>query len=410
MWPLGRDATYTSPREYREGFWLQDGSWLAASWHYGCDWAAPTGTPVLAAHDGLAQGLNEPGGAGLYVNLIAPGETHRSMYMHLSAYGKLGQVAAGDVIGYVGSTGASTGPHLHFQVHEPAKGWPSVEPVAWLIHQEIAAVPGQVYAWAKGEGLSDAGAAALLGNMRQEAANPYRGYEIDPPIVEGFTYLLDDLVPGVREGIGMIQWSYERRENLLAYARSIYRPWQQPEVQLDFMLREIAAQERYRAMWERVKAATDPVAASQDLATVFIRPGHYGERDQYAADYHARIKAGEFGDAQPLPPPYLPIHLDYYPSALGGDTMTLIIDIEGIPDDLKDEVHPVWEYTGGVLRPFLDASLSGDIKRQKRSWGTFVGLFADYLKINRIGIDGVPVEQQLRNEAAAALAKFNGTA
>ncbi len=406
VWPLGRDARYTSPREWREGMWLQDGSWLPPSWHYGCDWAAAPGTPVLAAHDGVAQGLVEPGGAGNYVNIVADDQTHRSMYMHLDSFGRLGPVKAGDVIGYVGSTGASTGPHLHFQVHVPATGWPSVEPVAWLVTGEADAVPGQVYAWCRQQGLTDAGAAGVMGNMRSECGNPYTGAEMDPAIVEGFTYFLEDLVPGEREGIGMIQWSYGRRENLLDYARARYRPWQQPEVQLDFMLTELvngSADER--AMWDRLKSATDPVAACQDMAGVFIRPGHYGDRDAYAADYHARILAGEFGGIQPLPapPPYVPVHEDVY---FGADmATTLIIDIT---DGLPEGMPPTWEYTGVALVPYPDASLSGDYQRQSRSWGAFVQLYGRYLTVSRLRLDGVPVERQLRDDAAAALAKFNG--
>lgn len=304
VWPLGRAAVYTSPREWRDGFWLQDGTWQPAGWHAGCDWAAPPGTPVRAAHDGWVEQLNQPDGAGLYVNLIASGYVMRSMYMHLSGFGAGGWVSAGDIIGYVGSTGASTGPHLHFQVHVPASGWPSVEPVAWLIQGEITDVPGQVYAWCREQGLSDAAAAGWMGNMRAECGNPYTGAEMDPAIVEGFTYDLEDLVPGVKEGVGMIQFSYSRRVGLIDYAhRQRHRPWQQPEVQLDYMLVEIDREQRYRDMWARLQRHSDPVAASQDIARTYIRPGHYGDRDIYAVAYLERIRAGEFGTPTPQPIP-----------------------------------------------------------------------------------------------------------
>lgn len=300
VWPLGYDAVYTSPREYRAGMWLQDSSWLPASWHYGCDWAAPTGTAVRAAHSGTLQNLVEPGGAGNYVNIIATDLAHRSMYMHLDGFARDdGPVAAGDVIGYVGSTGASTGPHLHFQVHQPAGGWPSVEPIAWLILSDLDGVPGQVYRWCKAHGLSDAGAAGVMGNFQAESM-------MDPAIVEGMTHDPADLEPGVREGLGLLQWSYDRRVALVEYAHGErHRPWQQPEVQLDFMEGEIAW--GYGAMWAGLQLASDPRAASQLFARTFVRPGVYGARDDYAADYHARILAGEFGEPTPTPPARRPV-------------------------------------------------------------------------------------------------------
>jgi murein DD-endopeptidase MepM/ murein hydrolase activator NlpD len=89
--------------------------------HLGVDYAAPTGTPVWAAANGTITFRAEAGGAGNFVILKHDNgiETH---YMHLSKFAdgqKVGQrVAAKTVIGYVGSTGMSTGPHLHFGVKQ----------------------------------------------------------------------------------------------------------------------------------------------------------------------------------------------------------------------------------------------------------------------------------------------------
>lgn len=87
--------------------------------HRGVDFAAPAGTPVYAAGDGLVELAGENGPYGLYVQL-----RHEAKYA--TAYGHLSRIAAGirkgrrvrqgDVIGYVGSTGRSTGPHLHYEV------------------------------------------------------------------------------------------------------------------------------------------------------------------------------------------------------------------------------------------------------------------------------------------------------
>ena len=84
---------------------------------------------------------------------------------------------------------------------------------------------------------------------------------------------------------------------------------------------------------------------------------------------------------------------------------TLIIDIVGAPEGIP----PVWEYTGVSLQPFPDASLSGDYERQSRSYGSFLPLFARYLTVYRLGLDGVPLETQLRNHAREALEKFNAS-
>lgn len=93
-------------------------------WHTGIDFAAPSGTPILAATDGVVLFIAQmPNGFGNYIVVYHGdynGEPVCTMYAHMSAFGNYRQgdpVSAGDVIGYVGSTGLSTGPHLHFQLH-----------------------------------------------------------------------------------------------------------------------------------------------------------------------------------------------------------------------------------------------------------------------------------------------------
>lgn len=87
--------------------------------HYGVDLSAPQGTPIYASRNGVVNVASyEAGGAGYYVNIDhQDGFTTRYMHMtHFIVYP--GQyVYAGQVIGYCGSTGASTGPHLHFSVY-----------------------------------------------------------------------------------------------------------------------------------------------------------------------------------------------------------------------------------------------------------------------------------------------------
>ena len=86
--------------------------------HKGVDMAAPQGTPIYAAKSGKVTTTSyQAGGAGYYVS-INHGDGFASIYMHMTHYiVKPGQhVSTGQVIGYVGSTGGSTGPHLHFGI------------------------------------------------------------------------------------------------------------------------------------------------------------------------------------------------------------------------------------------------------------------------------------------------------
>lgn len=87
--------------------------------HKGVDFAAPTGTPIYAAGDGTVVSLGRNGGYGNYIRIRHNGE-YSTAYGHLSKYAKSlkkgDRVRQGEVIGYVGSTGRSTGPHLHYEV------------------------------------------------------------------------------------------------------------------------------------------------------------------------------------------------------------------------------------------------------------------------------------------------------
>lgn len=94
--------------------------------HTGVDYAAPMGTPVMSIGDGVVVAKGYQGGGGHTIK-IKHNSTYTSAYLHLSKYGKgvsLGdRVVQGQVIGYVGSSGSSTGPHLDFRV------WKNGQPV-----------------------------------------------------------------------------------------------------------------------------------------------------------------------------------------------------------------------------------------------------------------------------------------
>ena len=140
--------------------------------HTGVDYAAPTGTPVMSIGDGTVISKGWSGGGGNTVK-IRHNSVYTTSYMHLSRYAaglKTGdRVRQGDVIGYVGSTGLATGPHLDFRVYKngspinPLKmESPSAEPIApanipaldsayifqserlhaWLAESDTTAAPG----------------------------------------------------------------------------------------------------------------------------------------------------------------------------------------------------------------------------------------------------------------------------
>ena len=92
--------------------------------HHGVDYAAPTGTPVYSIGSGKVISVGWAGGGGNTIK-IRHNDTYTTSYMHLSRYAKglhVGQsVKQKEVIGYVGSTGLSTGPHLDFRVYERGK-------------------------------------------------------------------------------------------------------------------------------------------------------------------------------------------------------------------------------------------------------------------------------------------------
>lgn len=119
----GRDTSgFGLPRRYGVGGHV--------SYHLGADLAAPTGTPILATNDGVVRVAGfYPIKGGLVV--IDHGQGVTSLYFHQSALDvAVGDVVArGDTIGRVGSTGLSTGPHLHWEVR--VDGVPT-DPMRWV--------------------------------------------------------------------------------------------------------------------------------------------------------------------------------------------------------------------------------------------------------------------------------------
>ena len=87
--------------------------------HKGVDFAAPTGTPIYAGGNGVIEFIGNNGGYGKYIRIRHNNE-YKTAYGHMSGF-KKGlskglRVNQGEIIGYVGSTGKSTGPHLHYEI------------------------------------------------------------------------------------------------------------------------------------------------------------------------------------------------------------------------------------------------------------------------------------------------------
>jgi murein DD-endopeptidase MepM/ murein hydrolase activator NlpD len=108
-----------------------ESSGLWAHRHTGQDFAAPVGTPVRAASEGVVVSAEPAGPYGNRLVIRHPGGVE-TWYCHLSAFvsQRGDRVRAGQVVGKVGATGNTTGPHLHFEVR-PRKDHP-IDPMPWL--------------------------------------------------------------------------------------------------------------------------------------------------------------------------------------------------------------------------------------------------------------------------------------
>lgn len=110
--------------------------------HTGIDYSAPTGTPIKATADGVISFKGWKGGYGNTV-MLQHSNGVETLYAHMSAFSTAqGRVRAGDVIGYVGSTGRSTGPHLHYEarIHgQPVNPTTVALPTPKLNSTELAA-------------------------------------------------------------------------------------------------------------------------------------------------------------------------------------------------------------------------------------------------------------------------------
>ena len=126
LWPLSGYTRVSSPFGYRNC------PFHGQELHGGCDVPAPSGTPIMATKSGVVVVSTYGSSYGNYV-VIAHSDGSRSLYAHQSQRAvSVGQtVSQGQVIGYVGTTGSSTGNHLHFEIWLNSSSSSRVNPVAY---------------------------------------------------------------------------------------------------------------------------------------------------------------------------------------------------------------------------------------------------------------------------------------
>lgn len=128
--PLAQSFRWPLRGRITSGYGWRNISVGGNTFHGGIDIAAPPGTPVAAARSGVVSRASWMGAYGNVV-FIEHSDGSQTRYAHLSRFAvEVGQfVAQGETIGYVGSTGASTGPHLHFEIRV---GGRAVDPLGYL--------------------------------------------------------------------------------------------------------------------------------------------------------------------------------------------------------------------------------------------------------------------------------------
>lgn len=140
-WPEGYNINARSPYG-----WRVHPITRRRKFHHGVDVALPVGTPLTAPADGVVvKKGNGPSGG---VTLILKHEDNRhTVYYHLqkpSHLAKGAKVKRGELIAYSGNTGASTGPHLHFEVRKSARWGDTVDPVPYLQEPPVEPTPEPV--------------------------------------------------------------------------------------------------------------------------------------------------------------------------------------------------------------------------------------------------------------------------
>ena len=114
--------TISTPYGQRGPYWSCDRDAKGYGIHTGADYAAPKGTPVVAARPGRLEWCNHGSAFGNHQIEVVCDDGTRDFYAHLSSRVAEGPARAGERVGAVGSEGNATGPHLHFERHATTSG------------------------------------------------------------------------------------------------------------------------------------------------------------------------------------------------------------------------------------------------------------------------------------------------
>ena len=129
--------------------------------HKGVDFAAPTGTPIMAAGDGIVQLAGQRGNYGIYLRVLHNSE-YSTAYAHMSRIARGIRVGShvrqGQVIGYVGATGLATGPHLYYEVLVHDR---QINPLSVKLPTGVKLAGTELKAFLVAKGATDASIAAL---------------------------------------------------------------------------------------------------------------------------------------------------------------------------------------------------------------------------------------------------------
>lgn len=274
--------------------------------HGGIDIAASENTPVPTPVGGTVQDANTDDGYGNYVQ-IKDNNGNYHLFGHLNQHKvKTGDsVTRGSIIGLEGSTGHSTGPHVHYQIDPPdnvnaVKSGPHLDPSTYSLNGlgkwglgKLKAKFGKgkwgtgngaaIWDNLKGKGLGSSAIAGIMGNMQAESG-------LDPTIVQGGGHSDEVTVDG-STGYGLCQWTSEgRQQNLKDFAASKGTKSGDLNTQLDFMLKEVG--EGYGDLLQRMDGMS-PYDAALLFHKEFERSADTGEMAKRRGEYANQIAQSE---------------------------------------------------------------------------------------------------------------------
>lgn len=294
---------------------------------YACDY-------IVAFADGKVTAmLNTCGGSspstGNYVTLDH-GNGVQTVYYHMrkgSVTVKVGDtVKAGTVIGYMGTTGNSTGNHLHFGIKidgswvDPRPYLEGTKTLGETADEKVtpsASVTGTPSTGSDADAktiwdflmkkIGNAfGVAGLMGNLNAESAlrsnNLQNSYEKSLGYTDAtYTAAVDNGSYGnfIKDaaGYGLAQWTYwSRKQKLLEYAQSKKKSIGDLTMQLEFLVKELS--ESYKSVWNTLKNAKSVLEASNSVLLNFERPANQGSSAQTARAKYGQVYYDKFANAE----------------------------------------------------------------------------------------------------------------